>query len=308
MASALLKRVFELVVVLFSISILVFLMQRLIPGGPVEVILGPDASAEQKLEWSTKYGFSDPLLVQLKNFIFNLIRLDFGHTYSGFKPIWEIIFPRFGATVILASVAFTLSATLSILIGVWCAVKESSGVDKFFVGLSIFMTGCPAYVAGPLLAWLFSVKLGWFPLTGNESWKSLVLPVATLSLALTTVTLRYVRVGVIDVLSEAYIRTAKAKGLSKFRVYFIHAFSNVLSNVLPVFGIQLGALLSGSVITEQVFAWPGLGSLLIESVQSREYNVVSACVIIVATLYVVCNTIADLLQLIVDPRLANRGL
>ncbi|WP_338635981.1 ABC transporter permease [Spirobacillus cienkowskii] len=296
------QRFFQLLAVLWGVSSIVFFLQRMIPGNPADTILGVDASDADKFEWLAKYGLNDPLWNQYLNFLKNLIHGDLGFSYSSFIPVTELILPRLWETVQLATVAFIFSILIATFIGIISASQAGKFLDKAAAIVSLLAISAPSFIIGPVLMWIFAVKLDYFPLMGNEGQSSFILPAITLGASLAAFSSRMIRSGIVDVLQEDYIRTAKSKGLSQFIILTKHALRNAFLPTLTVLGMQLGVLLSGAVITEQIFNWPGLGSLIVEAVQQREYNIVSGCVIIMATIYVVCNLLVDILYRIFDPR------
>ncbi len=302
MLNVLVKRLPQMLLVMWGIATIVFFMQRLIPGNPADVILGADATLSAKTEWLVKYGFDKPILQQYFIYFKNIAVGDLGRSFSDYSPVMSLILPRLWNTAQLALFAFGLSLTIAILLGVISAANAGNFVDKSAAMASLLAVSAPSFIIGPILMWVFSVKLDWFPLTGNEGIKSFILPGVTLGAALAALTSRMIRSGLVDVLSEDYIRTARSKGLSEFTVLFKHALRNAFLPALTILGVQLGVLLSGAVITEQLFSWPGLGSLTVESVQSREYNVVSGCVLVMALVYVSCNLLVDILYRVLDPR------
>lgn len=296
------RRIAQLLPVLLGISTIVFFLQRLIPGSPADVVLGPDAPLAQKEVWLAKYGFDKPVLEQYFTFLGNLLKGDLGRSFANYQPVTEIIAPRLKETMGLAVVAFSFSLMVAIVTGVLSAARAGKGTDKVLAVVSLLAVSAPTFIVGPVFAWIFSVELDWFPLMGNEGPRSYVLPGVTLGLALAAFSSRMIRSGLVDVLSEDYIRTARSKGLSPSKILLKHALRNAFLPALTILGMQLGVLLSGAVITEQIFSWPGLGSLTVEAVQSREYNVLSGCVIVMATLYVTCNLVVDILYRVLDPR------
>ena len=302
MLNVLVKRLPQMLLVMWGIATIVFFMQRLIPGNPAEVILGADASLSAKTEWLVKYGFDKPIVQQYFIYFKNIVVGDLGRNFSDYSPVMSLILPRLWNTAQLALFAFGLSLTIAIILGVISAANAGNLVDKGAAMASLLAVSAPSFIIGPILMWVFSVKLDWFPLTGNEGIKSFILPGVTLGAALAALTSRMIRSGLVDVLSEDYIRTARSKGLSEFTILFKHALRNAFLPALTILGVQLGVLLSGAVITEQLFSWPGLGSLTVESVQSREYNVVSGCVLVMAFVYVSCNLLVDILYRVLDPR------
>jgi peptide/nickel transport system permease protein len=302
MLSMIVKRLIQLIFVLWSISTLVFFLERMIPGSPADMILGADAADVDKLVWLTRYGFDKPLLEQYVLFLNNLLLGDLGKSYANFANVTDIVLPRLFETMRLASVAFIFSVLLSTFFGLLSAANNGKLIDKLTAVVSLLAISAPSFIIGPILMWIFAVKLDFFPLMGNTGPSSFVLPSITLGASLAAFSSRMIRSGLVDVLGEDYIRTAKSKGLSNSSVLINHALKNAFLPTLTVLGMQLGVLLSGTIITEQIFNWPGLGSLVVEVVQQREYNIVSACVIVMAIVYVFCNLLVDILYRFFDPR------
>lgn len=302
MLKAVLARIMQLLPVLWGIVTVVFILQRLIPGSPADAVLGPDAPDQQKAAWLERFGFDDPLLVQYGRFIGGLLQGDLGRSFADYRPVTEIIAPRLGVTFSLGLSAFVFSLVVATIVGVYSAARAGRLGDKLAAILSLLAISAPAFIIGPILLWVFAVRLGWFPLIGNDGWLSYVLPTVTLGSALAAFTSRMIRSGIVDVLGEDYVRTARSKGLSPIQVLIRHALRNAFLPALTVLGMQLGVLLSGTVITEQIFSWPGLGSLTLQSVQAREYNIVSGCVIVMAIVYVASNLLVDILYRVFDPR------
>ncbi|MES2614560.1 MAG: ABC transporter permease [Bdellovibrionota bacterium] len=302
MFSTLLKRFIQLIFVLWGISTIVFFMERFIPGSPADSILGVDAPDVDKIAWLARYGFDKPLYEQYILFLKNLVEGDLGKSYATAANVTEIILPRLMETLRLASVAFIFSVLLATFFGLLSAANNGKSIDKLTAIFSLLAISAPSFIIGPILMWLFSVKLNVFPLMGNLSVSSFVLPSITLGSSLAAFSSRMIRSGLVDVLGEDYIRTAKSKGLSNSAVLIHHALRNAFLPALTVLGMQLGVLLSGTIITEQIFNWPGLGSLVLEAVQQREYNIISGCVMIMAVIYVLCNLAVDILYRIFDPR------
>jgi peptide/nickel transport system permease protein len=302
MPHAIIKRMLQLIPVLLGIATIVFFLQRLIPGSPADVVLGPDAPDAQKQEWLAQFGFDAPLWQQYGHFLWNLLQGDLGRSFMDHRPVVEVIAPRLGVTFSLALAAFCFSLVVSTLVGVYSASRAGQLPDKLAAVVSLLAVSAPTFIIGPLSLWIFSVKLGWLPLLGHEGFLSYVLPTITLGSALAAFTSRMIRSGIVDVLGEDYIRTAYSKGLSRNQVLWRHALRNAFLPALTVLGMQLGVLLSGTVITEQIFSWPGLGSLTIEAVQAREYNIVSGCVLVMAVVFVLSNFLVDLLYQVFDPR------
>lgn len=305
MFSSIVKRFIQLIFVLWGISTIVFFLERLIPGSPADSILGADVAEVDKLAWLARYDFDKPLYAQYIVFLKNLMRGDLGKSYTTFSNVTDIILPRLMETLQLASVAFIFSVLLATFFGLLSAAYNGKSIDKITAIFSLLAISAPSFIIGPILMWVFAVKLDIFPLMGNTGVHSFVLPTVTLGASLAAFSSRMIRSGLVDVLSEDYIRTAKSKGLSQSAILIRHALRNAFLPTLTVLGMQLGVLLSGTIITEQIFNWPGLGSLVLEAVQQREYNIISGCVIVMAVIYVLCNLFVDILYRIFDPRVRS---
>ena len=299
----LLKKILLTLPVFLGIYTAVFFLQRMIPGNPADLVLGPDTSLQEKALWTKSMGLDESTWYQ---YIFSLKRiflhLDFGKSYYDSKPIFDIILPRLMITSKLAICAFLLAAIVSVFLGVFAAMHAGKALDKAVHFLGISAISLPSFVVGPLLLYFFSVKFDIFPLNGHKENLSIVLPSLTLAIPLTAFSSRMIRAGLVDVMNDDFIRTAVSKGLSRKEALVFHGLKNAFLPALTIMGLQLGVLLSGTVLTEQIFGWPGLGSLTVEAVQSREYPVVAGCVLTMAFIYVFCNFIVDLLYQFIDPR------
>jgi peptide/nickel transport system permease protein len=302
MLNLIIQRFFQLLGVVWAVSSFVFFLQRLIPGSPADTVLGADAAENEKIEWLAKYGLNESMGHQYFDFLEGLLKGNLGYSYGDHTPVLELILPRLAETAKLAGCAFVFSLFVATAVGAFSAVQEGKWPDKCAALLSLLAISAPSFIIGPLLMWIFAVKFNVFPLLGNLSLASFVLPTVTIGLSLAAFTSRMIRSGLVDVFQEDYIRTARSKGLGTFQVVTKHALRNAFLPTLTILGMQLGVLLSGTVITEQIYNWPGLGSLVIEAVSQREYNVVSGCVIVMAIIYVSCNLLIDILYRVFDPR------
>ncbi|KAA6186242.1 ABC transporter permease [Thiohalocapsa marina] len=303
MSVRLLSRLGSAALVLFGVCTLVFLLIHLVPGDPVEAMLGESARPADREALRQALGLDLPLAQQYRNYLAGLARLDLGHSLLDQRPVAAVLAERLPATVQLAVTALLLALLLAIPLGVLAARKRGTGVDAGAMLFSLVGVSMPNFWLGPLLILLFSLWLGWLPVSGSDQPGSLVLPAVTLGTALAAILARMVRASVLEVLQEDYIRTARAKGLSESALLWRHALRNALLPVLTLVGLQLGALLGGAVITETVFGWPGLGSLLVESIQARDYPVVQGCVLLISVVYVAVNTATDLAYTLADPRI-----
>jgi peptide/nickel transport system permease protein len=303
----LLTRLGSALVVVLGVCTLVFLLIHLVPGDPVEAMLGENAQVADREALRQALGLDRPLGEQYLAYIQRLARLDLGLSFQDRRPVAAILGERLPATLELTIAALALALTLALPLGVLAARHRGSPLDTGAMGLSLVGISIPNFWLGPLLILVFSLWLGWTPVSGREGPASLILPALTLGTGMAAILARMVRGSILEVLGEDYVRTARAKGLSEGRVLWGHALRNAWLPILTLIGLQLGGLLGGAVITETVFAWPGVGSLLVEAIQSRDYPVVQACVLLVSLSYVFVNTLTDLVYSWVDPRIHWRS-
>jgi peptide/nickel transport system permease protein len=296
-------RVGSALIVVFGVCTLVFLLLHLVPGDPVDAMLGESARPADRAALRASLGLDQPLLEQYTRYLVGLARLDLGQSFQDQRPVSAVLAERLPATLQLAAAALLLALVLAIPLGVLAAKHRGGPIDGAAMSFSLLGISLPNFWLGPLLILVFSLWLGWTPVSGNDGAVSLVLPAITLGTGLAAVLARMVRASVLEVLGEDYIRTARAKGLSESAVLRRHALRNAWLPVLTLVGLQLGGVLGGAVITETVFAWPGVGSLLVESIQSRDYPVVQGCVLLISVLYVLVNALTDLAYVRVDPRI-----
>ena len=303
MLSYLFQRLAGACLVILGVVSIVFLLIHLVPGDPVEVMLGESASAVDREALRVALGLDQSILAQYLDYLGSLLQLDLGASIHQRQPVSEMLLERLPATGLLALAALLVSVLLARPLGLVAAVRRNSAWDTSAMGFSLLGVSIPNFWLGPLLILLFSLWLGWFPVSGQGGVASVVLPALTLGTGLAAVLSRMVRSSMLEVLHEDYLRTARAKGMPPMRVILHHALRNALLPVITLLGLQLGALLAGAVITETVFSWPGIGLLTIESIQSRDYPVVQACVLLISVTYVVVNVLTDLAYAWIDPRI-----
>jgi peptide/nickel transport system permease protein len=296
-------RVLSALFVVGGVVIGVFLLLHLVPGDPVEVMLGEYARPADREALRQSLGLDRPLAAQLSSFVRGLLSFDFGYSLHSRRPIIDVLSERLGPTAILAGSALLVSVSVAVPLGIVAAMRQDSAVDAGAITFAMIGAAIPNFVLGPLLVLVFSLWLGWLPVSGFESAASLVLPSLTLGMSLAAVLSRMVRSTLLEALGQDFIRTARAKGLSEREVVVRHALGNALLPIVTLTGLQLGALLAGTVITETVFAWPGLGQLLIEAIERRDYPLVQSAVLIIALTYVVVNTVTDVVYAALDPRI-----
>jgi peptide/nickel transport system permease protein len=289
--------------VVFGVAFVVFAMVRIIPGDPAQVIAGEAATREFVEAVRRELGLDRPLLVQFAAFTGNLLRGDLGRSVRSRAPVTHELWARIPNTVTLALAGLAVAVSVGIVAGVLSAVRPYSLVDSAVMLAALLGLSMPVFWSGLMMILVFAVWLGWLPAVGTGTPLHLVLPAVTLGLATAAIIARMTRSSMLEVLRADYVRTARAKGLAERVVVNRHAFRNALIPVITVVGLQMGALLSGAVLTESVFAWPGIGRLLVEGVLARDYPVVQGAVLVVALAFVLVNLVVDVLYAVVDPRI-----
>jgi len=303
MTQPILSRIGSAILVVIGVCTLVFLLIHLVPGDPVEAMLGESARPADRQALREALGLDRPLPEQYLRYLRGLARLDLGQSFQFQRPVAELLGERILPTLELTGAALALALALAVPLGVLAARYRGGVLDSGAMGFSLLGISIPNFWLGPLLILVFSLWLGWTPVSGRDGPVSLLLPAITLGTGLAAVLARMVRSSLLEVMEEDYVRTARAKGLSEAAVMWRHALRNAWLPVLTLVGLQLGGLLGGAVITETVFAWPGVGSLLVEAIQNRDYSVVQAGVLLVSLAYVLVNTLTDLVYTLVDPRI-----
>ncbi len=302
----LVRRLLLLLPVVWGVSTLVFLLIHLIPGDPVEVMLGETALAADKAALRKELRLDLPLPAQYLAFLRGLATLDLGRSLFTPRPVWEAVRAALPATAELAVAALAIALCIAVPLGTLAAVKRDTWADRGAMFLALLGVSVPTFVSAPLLVYAFAIVLGILPVSGREGLASLVLPAITLGVGMAAILSRMVRSSLLEVLRQDFITMALAKGLPRRRVVLKHALRPALIPVLTLVGLQLGGLLSGAIITETIFAWPGLGRLAFQAIQSRDYPLVQGCVLAIALTYVLVNLLTDLLYALADPRVRYR--
>lgn len=302
MGKYILKRVAQSILVLLGITAVVFFVLNL-TGDVLDFMLPPGTSQEVYDEYTERLGLDDPLFVQYGRFLKNAIRGDFGESHFYREPALQVVLERLPATFALAIAAFVIALAWGIPVGILSAYKRNSIVDTIARVIAMLGQSLPSFWLGILLMLAFSVKLNWFPTYGSGSFRHLVLPAFALSTGTGATILRLLRSNMIDVLGQEYISVARAKGVHNFSLVAKHAFKNCLSSVLTIMGLQLASLMSGALVIETVFSWPGVGRLLQQSILNRDFMVVEAGVCVIACLFVFINLAVDLLYAVINPRI-----
>lgn len=301
--SYLIKRLISAVFVLFGISTLVFLLIHLVPGDPIEVMLGETARPADREALRHALGLDLPILQQWWQYLSSVAHFDLGESLHSKQAVTQLLLDRLPATAILSIASLSIAIVMALPLGILAAVYKDSIWDRLAMVSAMIGVSIPNFVMGPLLILIFALWLGWVPVSGKEGLSSLILPALTLGSALAAILSRMIRASMLEVIQEDYIRAARARGLSEFRVLGLHALRNAALRVITILGMQLGALLAGAVITETIFSWPGIGQLMIDSIQKRDYPVVQACVLLISFTYVLVNLMTDVTYTALDPRL-----
>jgi peptide/nickel transport system permease protein/oligopeptide transport system permease protein len=297
------KRLLSTIPVLIGISLLLFFLLRMLPGDPAQVLAGQMATPEEVELIRHQLGLDRPIYVQYGSFLIRLTRFDLGRSARTRNPVIEEIWARLPNTLLLAVVAITLACLFGIPAGIISAVRPYTWIDYVVTSTAIFGISMPVFWLGLMLIVFFSVILHWLPAGGTGTWRHVILPSLTLAAFVIAFIARMTRSSMIEVLSQDYTTTARSKGLKEHVVIIKHALKNALIPIITVVGLQFGMLLGGAVLTETVFAWPGLGRLIVDSILARDYPVIQGAILIFGLLYILVNLVVDLLYAYVDPRI-----
>jgi peptide/nickel transport system permease protein len=299
----LVRRLVLTIPVLLGVATLVFALIHFIPGDPAQAMLGEGASPEDIAQLRERLGLNRPVLVQYGSFLQGLARGDLGVSLRNDQPVTQQILDRMPATAELAFASMTVAVLFALPLGILAAVWRGTVIDFTAMTLALVGISVPNFWLGPMLAIVFAVELGWLPVGGRGTIAHLVLPAVTLGAALAAILARMTRASLLEELREPYVLAARAKGVSRSRAVLHHALRNSLIPIVTILGLQFGVVLTGAVITETIFAWPGVGRLLIQSISFRDYPTVQGCVLLIAVTYVGVNLLTDLTYGFLDPRI-----
>lgn len=303
MGRFLIRRFLLMVPVLLGVVTLVFSLIHLVPGDPVQIMLGEGAQSNDVELLRQKLGLDRPILEQYTTYLKNLSRGDLGVSFRFGEPVEQIILTRYPATIELAILSLIVGLMIAVPAGISAATSPGKWLDRGITTLTLLGISLPNFALGPLVIILFSITLGWLPVSGRAGVSSYVLPAMTLGFSLSAILTRMVRASMIEELQEDYVKTARAKGLPESKVLLKHALKNSLIPVVTVLGLQFGTLLAGAIITESIFSWPGLGRLTVQAINSRDYPLVQGCILMIALTYVLVNLLTDLTYGFLDPRI-----
>ena len=303
MLKYIIKRIIGVIPTLIIVTTFVFFFVRLIPGDPARLVAGPQATLEDVEVVREELGLNKPIVTQYVDYVTGLFHGDLGMSLRTKRPVATEVSLRYMNTVKLTLGSLAWSVVVGVLLGVWSGKHRSKWQDYTGMTMAISGISMPSFWIGFLLIMVFSVNLKWLPTTGADSWKSFILPSIALGTSIAAIIAGFLRSSIIEVMKEDYIRTARAKGLRERTVIWKHAFRNAMISVVTVVGLQFGFLLGGSVVTESVFAFPGLGSLLVESVNYRDYNAIQSLILIFSLHFVVINLVVDILYALLNPEI-----
>ncbi|MFZ0522569.1 MAG: nickel ABC transporter permease [Candidatus Acidiferrales bacterium] len=287
---------------LWLIVTMVFLLAHIVPGDPVAQMLGEGARADDLQQLRHALGLDMSIPVQYERYLKGVLHGNLGESFRFQQPVTKVILDHYPATLELAAVALGVCILIGIPAGVLAAHRRGERTDHAVGVLTLFGLSLPNFALGPVLMLVFSVLLGWLPVTGRGGISHLVLPAFTLGAALAAILTRMVRTSVIEELSADYVRTARAKGVSESGVLFRHALRNALIPILTILGLQFGTLLAGTIVTETIFSWPGIGHLTVQAINARDYPLLQGCILLIAVSYVIVNLLTDMVYAVVDPR------
>lgn len=297
------KRLLMLIPVLLGVAFIIFAIMNVAEGDPVYQVAGPDATEEQLAALREEMGLNGGLLTRYFKYIWRLLHGDLGTSYISKMPVMKLYLQRLPHTLELASLAMVVAILVSVPLGILAAVKQNTWKDTFAMVAAMLGLSMPNFWLGLLLMLLFALKLGWFPSGGSEGFRSVVLPAVTVGVGLAALLTRTTRSSMLDVLRQDYLRTARSKGVSEKKVIYRHALKNALIPIITIFGVQFSNVLGGSVLAETVFAWPGVGRLVVDAIDQRDIPTVTGALIMTTMLVTIVNLLIDIVYAYVDPRI-----
>jgi glutathione transport system permease protein len=301
MFSYIVKRLFGLIPTLLLVAVMVFLFVHLLPGDPARLAAGPEADAQTVALIRSDLGLDQPIYTQFVNFFVNAAHGDFGMSLRSKRPVMTEISERFWPTLWLTLTSMVWAVLFGLIIGIVSAVWRNKWPDRLGMTLAVSGISFPSFALGMVLMQVFSVELGWLPTVGADGWRNYILPSLTLGAAVAAVMARFTRSSFIDILKEDFVRTARAKGLNERVVVFKHCLRNALIPVVTMMGLQFGFLLGGSIVVEKVFNWPGMGRLLVDAVEMRDYPIIQAEILLFSLEFIFINLIVDVLYAVINP-------
>ncbi len=305
MLKYIIKRLLWMIPIMLGVIIIVFSLMYITPGDPATIMLGDSATPESKAALEKELGLDQPYIIQLFNYIKGVVQLDLGTSYRTKQPVLDEILARLPNTLKLATLATILASLIGVITGIVSAVKQYTLADNIATGIALFGVSMPPFWLGLLLILIFSVNLDVLPSSGVQTWDCWILPTITLGTAVAGIIMRMTRSSMLDVIRQDYIRTARAKGQKELVVILKHEFRNALIPIITVIGVQFGTLMAGAVLCENIFSISGIGKLLVDSINNKDYPCVMGTVLVVAVLCTVINLLIDILYSFIDPRIKS---
>lgn len=300
------KRILLMIPVLLGISFVVFFLMDLTPGTPADIIMGDLATSEAKAALNESLGWNRPFIQRFLDYIMGVFRGDFGSSYVSGLPVFEELFSRFPTTFQLALYSMILASLIGIPLGIACAVKQYSLIDSCSTIFALIFISIPTFWLGLMMIILFSVQLHWLPPNGSETLAHFIMPAITCAGTTLATLIRMTRSTMLEVIRQDYIRTARAKGQTEYQTIVRHALGNALIPIVTIVGLEFGSLLGGAVLTESVFAIPGIGKYMVDAITNRNYPVIMGGVAILAFIFSICNLVIDVLYAYIDPRMKSQ--
>ena len=303
MNQAFVKRILSTLPVIFGVITFTFFLIHFVPGDPIDIMLGDQATVIDKESLKKSLGLDLPIGEQYLNYLGSIFKLDLNQSLYSKVPVFDELIDKIPATFELSITSLILTLIIGIPLGVLSALFQNKAPDHFVMGFSLIGISFPSFVLAPLLIWAFALKFDILPVSDRGGLEHLILPAFSLAIPLSSVIMRVTRASVLEVAKEDYVNVARAKGLNIYQIYFKHILKNALTPVITTFGIQVGVLLTGTIITETIFDWPGLGTLLFTSINQRDYPLVQGCILFIALTYVLVNLLTDLCYIWLNPKI-----
>ena len=307
MIAYILRRLLQSAFVIFGVACVVFFVLRIVPGDPARLMVPPGSSEEVVADIRQQLGTDQPIITQFGKFLGGLLQGDLGESFRRGRPVLELVLDRLPATLALTATTMTTAVLVAVPLGIIAAYRSGGILDRAILAVSLAGQSIPNFWLAVMLVLFFAVQLGWFPAIGMQGPASLVLPTVSLALILVAILVRTVRQNMLEVLSEDYIRTARAKGMPETKVVLVHALKNAAIPLVTILGIQVGFVLGGAFVVELIFNWPGVGLLALEAMRTRDFPVVQGVVILVATVFTLSNLAVDIAYAYLNPRVRIGG-
>lgn len=307
MARYVTKRIMWMIPIVLAVTFIIFFIMELTPGNPATIILGPQATVEQVNELNSKLGFDKPFLYRFAKYVYDIVvHRDMGNSYLWGRPVWNDIINRLPVTILISFNAMLVATLIGVPIGVISAVKQYSILDQVVTATSLLFSAVPSFWLAMMIIYFFTLTLGILPSSGIDTWRCYIMPAISLGIPYAAMELRYTRSSMLETIRQDYIDTARSKGVPERNAIWKHAFNNALLPVITITGTNFGGLIGGAIVTETIYAMPGIGSLMVLGIKGKDIPIVCGCVIVISTIYCSVILLIDLLHAMVDPRVKAR--